>query len=174
MTWARLETKSWLSTATPRLRRRSTSSRNAMGSRTAPLPMTPLQPGRSTPQGTSWRTNFWPLAITVWPALWPPEYRATAENRSLRTSTILPFPSSPHWAPSTTAVFARILILFHLLLPVLGEADAAVGRRAHAAARQNKGADKLPPAPQPMINQAWISGTPIKINLDFGCLKADV
>src|ERR1700761_2398088 len=41
--------------------------------------------------------------------MWPPAYGATAEKRSESTSTILPLPSSPHWAPNTTAVFARIL-----------------------------------------------------------------
>src|SRR4051794_29097638 len=46
--------------------------------------------------------------MTVWPALWPPAYLATTAKRSESTSTILPLPSSPHWAPSTTAVFARI------------------------------------------------------------------
>ena len=30
-----------------------------MGSRTTPLPMMPLQPGRKTPQGISCSTNFW-------------------------------------------------------------------------------------------------------------------
>src|SRR5882724_7043897 len=42
--------------------------------------------------------------MTVWPALWPPAYRATMEKFSERTSTILPLPSSPHWAPTMTAV----------------------------------------------------------------------
>ena len=49
-----------------------TSPRKAMGSSTTPLPMTPLQPGRRTPQGMSCRTNFLPWMMTVWPALWPP------------------------------------------------------------------------------------------------------
>src|SRR6516162_5236965 len=48
--------------------------------------------------------NFLPLIVTVWPALWPPEYRATTLKRSERTSTILPLPSSPHCAPIMTAV----------------------------------------------------------------------
>src|SRR5262249_7442840 len=55
--------------------------------------------------------NFCPLMMTVCPALCPPAYRATTANRSDRTSTILPLPSSPHWAPTTTAVFARISTL---------------------------------------------------------------
>src|SRR6185437_3680517 len=69
------------------------------------------------PQGTSWSTNFFPPMMTVCPALWPPAYRATTEKRPERTSTILPLPSSPHWAPRTTAVFARISTHFHLFPP---------------------------------------------------------
>ena len=34
------------------------------------------------------------------------------KSDSLSTSTIFPLPSSPHWAPSTTAVFARIAFRF--------------------------------------------------------------
>src|SRR5713101_4614769 len=42
--------------------------------------------------------------MTVWPALCPPPYRATMEKFSEKTSTILPLPSSPHCAPTMTAV----------------------------------------------------------------------
>src|SRR5580692_4130276 len=38
----------------------------------------------------------------VWPALWPPWKRTTMSACSDNQSTILPFPSSPHWAPTTT------------------------------------------------------------------------
>src|SRR4029453_2769328 len=38
----------------------------------------------------------------VWPALWPPWKRTTMSARSQSQSTILPLPSSPHWAPITT------------------------------------------------------------------------
>src|SRR6185312_5706498 len=69
--------------------------------------MTPLHSGRSTPHGISCSTNFLPLMMTVCPALWPPAYRATTENLSDSTSTILPLPSSPHWAPKITADFGR-------------------------------------------------------------------
>src|SRR5690348_5388636 len=41
----------------------------------------------------------------VWPALWPPWKRTTTSARCDSQSTILPLPSSPHWAP-TTATFA--------------------------------------------------------------------
>src|SRR5215469_1503444 len=104
MTCARLETKRFPSTLTPAARSAPTSLRKASGSSTTPLPMTLRHPARSTPQGTSWRINFLPLMITVWPALCPPAYRATSEKFSDSTSTILPLPSSPHWAPTITAV----------------------------------------------------------------------
>src|ERR1041385_3037380 len=42
---------------------------------------------------------------SVWPALWPPWKRTTTSARALSQSTILPLPSSPHWAP-ITATFA--------------------------------------------------------------------
>src|SRR5258708_5981629 len=49
--------------------------------------------------------------MTVCPALWPPAYRATMEKFSERTSTILPLPSSPHWAPTITAVLPLVVLL---------------------------------------------------------------
>src|SRR4030042_1576898 len=44
---------------------------------------------------------------TVWPALSPPEKRTTYLAFSDSISTILPLPSSPHWAPitATTGIF---------------------------------------------------------------------
>src|SRR5919205_3227929 len=42
---------------------------------------------------------------SVWPALWPPWKRTTTSARCDSQSTILPLPSSPHWAP-ITATFA--------------------------------------------------------------------
>src|SRR2546421_4422582 len=38
----------------------------------------------------------------VWPALLPPWKRTTASARSASRSVTLPFPSSPHWAPTIT------------------------------------------------------------------------
>src|SRR3974390_1062157 len=52
---------------------------------------------------------------SVWPALWPPWKRTTMSACSDNQSTILPFPSSPHWAP-TTPTFP-ISQLFPLQLP---------------------------------------------------------
>jgi len=72
MTWARFDTKRRPSTSRPASRTILTSFMKANGSRTTPLPMTLLRPGRSTPQGISCRTYFLPLMMTVWPALWPP------------------------------------------------------------------------------------------------------
>src|ERR1700709_2248024 len=40
----------------------------------------------------------------VWRALWPPWKRTTMSACSDNQSTILPFPSSPHWAPTTTTL----------------------------------------------------------------------
>src|ERR1700761_5937486 len=44
---------------------------------------------------------------SVWPALWPPWKRTTTSACSDNQSTILPFPSSPHWAPTTTTLAIR-------------------------------------------------------------------
>src|SRR5678815_1124150 len=41
---------------------------------------------------------------SVWPALCPPWKRTTTSARSDSQSTILPLPSSPHWAPTTTTL----------------------------------------------------------------------
>src|ERR1700761_1965815 len=62
--------------------------------------------------------------------MWPPAYGATAEKRSESTSTILPLPSSPHWAPSTIAVFARICICTPTLNLCLLAHVAPGGRRS--------------------------------------------
>src|SRR5215470_5870286 len=41
---------------------------------------------------------------SVWPALCPPWKRTTMSACSDSQSTILPFPSSPHWEPTTTTL----------------------------------------------------------------------
>src|SRR6187399_312813 len=41
---------------------------------------------------------------SVWPALWPPWKRTTTSARLASQSTILPLPSSPHWAPTTVTL----------------------------------------------------------------------
>src|SRR5215510_10680047 len=54
------------------------------------------------PEGMRRSTVFCPLMTSVCPALWPPWNRTTPPTRSVSRSTILPLPSSPHWAPMTT------------------------------------------------------------------------
>src|SRR5215475_966374 len=61
---------------------------------------------------------------SVWPALWPPWKRTTTSARSDSQSTILPLPSSPHWAPITATL---------AIVSVLDPLDAA-GEEAVAAA----------------------------------------
>src|SRR6476646_7600659 len=57
------------------------------------------------PDGISRSTVFLPPMTSVWPALWPPWKRTTPCALSVSQSTILPLPSSPHWAPMTTTFF---------------------------------------------------------------------
>ena len=64
--------------------------------------MKQVTPSCRMPEGISRRTVFLPLMTSVWPALWPPWKRTTPATRSVSRSTILPLPSSPHWAPITT------------------------------------------------------------------------
>src|SRR3954452_24771319 len=49
-----------------------------------------------------WNLNSSSPRTIVWPALLPPWKRMTASARSASRSTTLHFPSSPHWAPTTT------------------------------------------------------------------------
>src|SRR6185312_10304345 len=78
---------------------------SAQGSMTTPLPMIDSLSGRTTPEGSRLR-RYSTLPMTrVWPALWPPWKRTTTSARCDSQSTILPLPSSPHWAP-ITATFA--------------------------------------------------------------------
>src|SRR5665648_1290531 len=49
-----------------------------------------------------WSLNSSPSRTIVWPALLPPWKRATTSAFSASRSVILPLPSSPHWAPTTT------------------------------------------------------------------------
>src|SRR5207247_5289474 len=54
------------------------------------------------PEGIWCSTNSPAPVFTVWPAFAPPWYRTTRSALSASTSTIFPFPSSPHCAPTTT------------------------------------------------------------------------
>src|SRR5690242_4339058 len=75
---------------------------SASGESTTPLPIRHRASSRRMPEGIRCSTVFLPLITSVWPALWPPWKRATALTRSVSRSTILPLPSSPHWAPRMT------------------------------------------------------------------------
>ena len=99
-TWARSEMRRLsFVMVTPWPRSSLISSTRPMGSSTTPLPMTQSLSDHRMPEGTRWRIYFFPLAITVWPALLPPWPRATTSADSVRKSIILPLPSSPHWEP---------------------------------------------------------------------------
>src|SRR6185295_10270335 len=54
------------------------------------------------PEGIRWNLNSSPSRTIVWPALLPPWKRITRSARSASRSVTFPFPSSPHWAPTTT------------------------------------------------------------------------
>src|SRR5262245_59991864 len=80
------------------------------------------------PDGMRRRMNFAPLTYTVCPALCPPWYRATIENRGVSRSTILPFPSSPHCAPRTARfIDSRSLLVVGRWLLVVGRWLLVVG-----------------------------------------------
>src|SRR5829696_7497067 len=76
----------------------------------------------------------------VWPALWPPWKRTTTPASTDSQSTILPLPSSPHWAPTTTTFATLRLLTRHAKNPgrapgsskpsVSSEIDAARSRRS--------------------------------------------
>src|SRR5262245_11709965 len=92
----------WALTTTPCCASRAISSHSAQGSMTTPLPMTPSLPLRTTLDGSSDSLKVWLPITRVCPALCPPWKRTTISARSDSQSTILPLPSSPHWAPITT------------------------------------------------------------------------
>ena len=96
-------------TSTPFLRMASISSINAQGSTTTPLPMIDNLPGRTTPDGNRLSLYSTLPMTSVWPALWPPWKRTTTSARSESQSTILPLPSSPHWAPTTATLAIQSL-----------------------------------------------------------------
>src|SRR6185503_16664764 len=68
-----------------------------------PLPITDGVP-RRIPLGSSDNLYTWSPTTSVWPALWPPWKRTTMSARLASQSTILPLPSSPHWAPMTVTL----------------------------------------------------------------------
>src|SRR3984957_18221348 len=78
------------------------SDNSASSDSTTPLPIKQRTCSRRMPEGIKERIVFLPPITSVCPALWPPWKRATAAARSMRRSTTLPLPSSPHWVPMTT------------------------------------------------------------------------
>src|SRR4051794_23220398 len=90
------------STEIRRRRRSSSSAVSTLGSTTTPLPITHRVSACRTPEGIRCSLNSSPSRTIVWPALLPPWKRITASARSASRSTILPLPSSPHWAPTIT------------------------------------------------------------------------
>src|SRR6202012_4237559 len=64
----------------------------------------------------------------VWPALLPPWKRTTTSARLASQSTILPLPSSPHWAP-ITVTFAILILsskrLYRAVAPDMRAAERA-------------------------------------------------
>src|SRR6478609_4926702 len=66
--------------------------------------MTESLSGLTTPDGSNESLNVFPSMTSVCPALWPPWNRTTMSACSESQSTILPLPSSPHWAPTTTTL----------------------------------------------------------------------
>src|SRR3990172_97195 len=105
ITWQRPETRRRAgSRSTPRSRSFSISASSTRGSTTTPGPIRFTVPGRRMPAGTTCSTVASPSTTSVWPALFPPWKRTTRSARMASQSTILPLPSSPHWAPTATSV----------------------------------------------------------------------
>src|SRR6204780_500490 len=79
----------------------------------------------------------------VWPALGPPWKATTMSACSDNQSTILPFPSSPHWAPTTTTLAISRMFPLQLSLhehdrfgkPVPAFPDHAPSQNTAGAAR---------------------------------------
>src|SRR6202521_5839438 len=108
ITWAFSLTTSWVGSANrPRLRSRSISSISASGSTTTPLPMMHFFPACRMPLGTRCSTVFTPPTTSVCPAFAPPWKRTTTSAHEVKRSTIFPFPSSPHCAPTITTLDMR-------------------------------------------------------------------
>ena len=61
-------------------------------------------PGRARPPAPRAAPSCSPSTTSVWPALLPPWKRTTSCACGASQSTILPLPSSPHWAPTATSV----------------------------------------------------------------------
>ena len=111
----------------PCSRRSAISEIRCVGSMTTPLPMTDSFPGRTMPDGSSDSLYSTPPMTSVWPALCPPWKRTTTSARLESQSTILPLPSSPHWAPITAT--------FVMLIPAFGDGHGNARAPQRAAPR---------------------------------------
>lgn len=80
----------------------SSSRSSTHGSITIPSPRTRLQCGVGRPDGIWCSFSVVSPITIVWPALLPPWNRTVQPNLGANWSMAFPFPSSPHWAPSTT------------------------------------------------------------------------
>src|SRR6266852_4371679 len=154
MTWAfSLTTSCCGSASSPRLLRMSISSISASGSTTTPLPMKHFFPGCKTPDGTRCKTVFTPPTTSVCPALAPPWKRTTTSAHEVKRSTIFPFPSSPHWAPTMTTL--DMDLEYHGWrgseddLPHLEHVRQLAQLFQGVRARRPVGGDELPRAPRP-------------------------
>src|SRR3954468_9724896 len=97
------------------------------------------------PLGTSRSTVFTPPTTNVWPALAPPWKRTTTSAHEVKRSTIFPFPSSPHCAPTITPLDMDRSLSWsehHLVhLPHVGEAAQPLehlGGRRHVHVDQRQ------------------------------------
>src|SRR5262249_33980751 len=91
-----------------------------------------------------------PSMTSVWPALCPPWNRTTMSACSDNQSTIFPFPSSPHWDPTTTTLAMRRLSSNKSTIADLGYLLADLPRSASTSAL-----DHAPIPPRPL------SGAPV-------------
>src|SRR4051794_33434956 len=112
--------------STPRARRPSSSAVRTFGSITTPLPITHFLPGYRIPDGIRWNFQVTPSRTMVCPALLPPWKRITTSACSASRSVTLPFPSSPHWAPT-------------IAMPAMPSAESR--RRLAVAAGRGEGLD---------------------------------
>src|SRR6476659_7966594 len=128
----------------PRPSNSSSSAISTSGSTTQPLPITHGLP-RTIPLGSARILYVSSPTTIVCPAFGPPWYRQTMSESCARRSTILPFPSSPHCAPTMTVAGTRAS-LARAMLAGLGGAEAAdarggPGHEARSRARSRRDRD---------------------------------
>src|SRR5271165_6463047 len=123
--------------------------------------MTASLPGRTIPDGSRASLNTLPSMTRVCPALWPPWNRTTTSAPTDSQSTILPFPSSPHWAPTTTtlAMPAVRLLGFSHVKPRPGG-----HRRRSVALGVDDGGRRVKPPTRPcQATRSWRKSVPPRL-----------